>query len=274
MMLRSEHPQMRLYLCTAASEDAHSALNLMTLTRNSQLTQATMSDPLNDIITEAYGMRQAEREDALRILAKKKSRATLIELVDEAVGLAEIEISQISMFRTACEAGCDWCCYQRVSASPAEILRIADYLRRTRSAEDLADLRARLAAVDTQTRGRSAQERLALHVPCPLLVDGRCTIYHVRPLTCRGYTSADVDACRRKVDAPNEKVHIDADPIRYFYCQGVLNGIDDGLLAHELEGGLVELIAALSIALGDERALQRWLRGETVFADAHVAPVG
>ena len=46
-----------------------------------------MSDPLNDVITEAYGMRQAEREDALRILAKKKSRATLIERVDETVGL-------------------------------------------------------------------------------------------------------------------------------------------------------------------------------------------
>jgi hypothetical protein len=48
---------------------------------------ATVSDPLNDVITEAYGMRQAEREDALRILAKKKSRATLIERVDETVGL-------------------------------------------------------------------------------------------------------------------------------------------------------------------------------------------
>lgn len=233
-----------------------------------------MSDPLNDVITEAYGMRQAERDDALRILGKKKSRATLIELVDEAVGLAEVEISQISMFRTACEVGCDWCCYQRVSASPAEILRIADYLRRTRSAEDLANLRAHLAAVDTQTSGRSSQDRLALRLHCPLLVDGRCSVYHVRPLTCRGYTSADVDACRHKVDMPAEKVHIDADPIRYFYCQGVLNGINDGLQAHELEGGLVELIGALSIALGDERALQRWLRGESVFDGAHVTPVG
>ena len=46
-----------------------------------------MSDPFNDVIPEAYGMRQAEREDALRILAKKKSRATLIELVDEMIGL-------------------------------------------------------------------------------------------------------------------------------------------------------------------------------------------
>ncbi|MEZ4834543.1 MAG: YkgJ family cysteine cluster protein [Caldilineaceae bacterium] len=232
-----------------------------------------MSDPLNEVITEAYGMRQAEREQALRILSKKKSRARLIELVDEAVGLAEMEISQISMFRTACEAGCAWCCYQRVSASPAEVLRIADYLRRTCSPEELDDLRARLTATDAHTRGLSTQDRLALRVLCPLLVDGRCSIYHVRPLTCRGYTSSDVDACRRKVDEPETHVHIDADPIRYFFCQGVLNGIDDGLLANELEGGLVELIAALSIALNDDGALLRWLRGDRVFTGAGVAPV-
>ncbi len=232
-----------------------------------------MTNPLDDLLTEAYGMRQAERANALTILGKKKSRSALIELVDDAVGLAEVEISQVAMFRTACEAGCDWCCYQRVSASPAEVLRIADYLRRTHAVEDLVELRRRLAAVDPQTRGRSAQERLALHVPCPLLVDGRCSIYHVRPLTCRGYTSSDVDACRRKVETPHEHVHIDADPIRYFYCQGVLNGIDDGLFAHELEGGLVELIAALHIALEDETTLKRWLSGEHVFDGAHVAPV-
>jgi Fe-S-cluster containining protein len=230
-----------------------------------------MNDPLQDLLATAYGLRQKERQAATGILAKKKSGATLIELVDEAVGLAEMEICQVSMFQAACEAGCAWCCYQRVSASPAEVLRIVDYLRKTRTAEELLDLRQRLAATDTLTHGRTAQARLALRQPCPLLVDGQCSVYHVRPLVCRGYTSDNVEACQRKIDHPDQHVHVEADPIRYFYCQGVLNGLDDGLYIHKLEGGLVELIAALRIALDDARSLKRWLQGERIFADVQVA---
>lgn len=223
-----------------------------------------------DLLADAYELRQIERETATEILARKKSRARLIELVDEAVGLAEIAIGERSTFGAACEAGCVWCCYQRVSASPAEVLRIVDYLRRTHSAEDLAALHASVVELDAQTRGLSADARLRIRQLCPLLVDGRCSIYHVRPLTCRGYTSNDAARCRAKVDAPDQPVHIEADPIRYFYAQGVLNGIDDGLAKHDLEGGLVELIAALRLALDDPNLLRRWLRGERVFAGAQV----
>lgn len=229
-----------------------------------------MSDPLQEWFSVAYDLRREEGQAAARTLAKK-SRRTLIELVDDAVGLAEMEICQVSMFQAACEVGCVWCCFQRVSASPAEVLRIADYLRRTNAGQALAELRQRLADIDCLTHGRTAQERLALRLPCPLLIDGACSVYHVRPLTCRGYTSQRVEDCRRRLDHPEEHVHIEADPIRYLYCQGVLNGLNDGLDAHDLEGGLVELIAALRIALDDEISLQRWLRGEPIFADVHVA---
>ncbi|MBX3001332.1 MAG: hypothetical protein KF893_22615, partial [Caldilineaceae bacterium] len=142
--------------------------------------------------------------------------------------------------------------------------------RRTRSAEDLAALHASIVELDAQTRGLSADERLRLRQLCPLLVDGRCSVYYVRPLTCRGYTSNDAGRCRSKVEAPDQPVHIEADPIRYFFAQGVLNGIDDGLATHGLEGGLVELIAALRIALDDPNPLKCWLKGERLFAGAQV----
>jgi Fe-S-cluster containining protein len=229
-----------------------------------------MSDPMQEVLASAYGLRLAEREAAGAILARKKSRARLIELVDDAVGFAEISIGEHSTFDAACEAGCVWCCYQRVSASPAEVLRIVDYLRQNHSPEELASLHARVVELDQQTRGLSAEERLNIQQPCPLLVDGRCSVYYVRPLTCRGYTSNDVFLCQRKTEEPAQTFHIEADPIRYFYCQGVLNGIYDGLTAHGLDGDMVELIAALRIALEDAASLKRWLKGERLFAEAQV----
>lgn len=229
-----------------------------------------MVDPMQEVLASAYGLRLAQREAAGEILAKKKSRARLIELVDDAVGFAEISIGEHSTFDAACEAGCAWCCYQRVSASPAEVLRIVDYLRQTHLPAQLAALYARVVELDPQTRGLSADERLHLQQPCPLLVDGRCSVYYVRPLTCRGYTSNDALLCQRRTEEPDQPVHIEADPIRYFYCQGVLNGIFDGLTAHGLDGDMVELIAALRIALEDDTILKRWLRGERVFAEAQV----
>jgi Fe-S-cluster containining protein len=225
-----------------------------------------------NLLAEAYHLRQAERETANEILGKRKSRARLIELVDEAAGLAELMICQISSFEVDCGPGCDWCCFQRVSATPAEVLRIADFLRQTRTPEELAVLQHALTETDSQTRGLTADQRLRLKQLCPLLVGGGCSIYPVRPLTCRGYTSNSAALCQRKVEEPEQPVKVEADPVRYIFCQGVLNGLDDGLADHGLENGMVELIAALRIALDDPNSLKRWLKGERLFAEALSTP--
>jgi Fe-S-cluster containining protein len=225
-----------------------------------------------DLLAEAYHLRQAERETANEILGKRKSRARLIELVDEAAGLAELMICQISNFEIDCGPGCDWCCYQRVSATPAEVLRIAEFLRQTRTPDELAVLQQNLAEIDPQTRGLTVDQRLRLKQLCPLLVDGGCSIYPVRPLTCRGYTSNSAAVCQRKVQDPEQAVKVEADPVRYIFCQGVLNGLDDGLADHGLENGMVELIAALRITLDDPNSLKRWLKGERLFTDALSTP--
>jgi hypothetical protein len=79
----------------------------------------------------------------------------------------------------ACRAGCAACCHQRVSVLPAEADAIAAHLRRSDPAR-----------IDRLTeRPRNAA--------CPFLDDGRCSIYAVRPLRCRGLHSRDAAACRK-----------------------------------------------------------------------------
>src|SRR5215471_17870029 len=52
-----------------------------------------------------------------------------------------------------CRAGCAWCCYFHVAATPAEVLLIADDLRRTLAADELAALLRRVVAADDRVRG-------------------------------------------------------------------------------------------------------------------------
>jgi Fe-S-cluster containining protein len=97
----------------------------------------------------------------------------------------------------ACHEGCAWCCYTPVGTVVPEVLRIVAYLRETLSAEQWKSLceRVRLGAEQRKLLGLVQVRRAAL--PCPLLVDDRCSAYPVRPLTCRGYSSCDAESCKR-----------------------------------------------------------------------------
>ncbi len=225
------------------------------------------NDP--QLLVHVEAVRQEQAAWVTQRLQKRK-RGRLIELVDEAAGLAEGETMHLSDYEPACAAGCVWCCYQRVTATPAEVLRIVEYLRETLPAPELARLRAEISDAHIKTRGLSPAGRLATRQLCPLLVDGQCSVYYVRPLPCRGYTSNSVEACQQRVENPDRPVSVQGDPVRYLLCLGVLNGLSEGLAAAGMEGGTVELIAALHLALETPNALTRWLKGERIFERAQV----
>jgi hypothetical protein len=100
-----------------------------------------------------------------------------------------------------------------------------------------------------------------------LLVEHRCCAYPVRPLTCRGFNSYDASRCeqfvksRAPVDIP---MYLSQQRLMTF----VLDGTRAGLQAVGLRDDLLELTAALRIALDVPDALERWLAGEPVFAPA------
>lgn len=94
----------------------------------------------------------------------------------------------------ACRAGCAFCCHHPVGITWPEALRL-------RQAIDALDPHARAERCRAVTAAAAATatlpwEALALH-PCPLLQDGRCSVYAARPLPCRAWASFDADACAR-----------------------------------------------------------------------------
>jgi hypothetical protein len=86
----------------------------------------------------------------------------------------------------ACGAGCSFCCWLRIDVRAHEVFLLVRELRRSRTEPELADLR--LAAAARRQGGNTTGS-------CPLLVQGRCSVYTVRPAACRRHHSRSVAAC-------------------------------------------------------------------------------
>ena len=175
----------------------------------------------------------------------------------------------------ACAAGCSSCCVSKVAAVAPEVLRIAAHLRGSLDPAALAELAARVRAADATTRGLSRAARARAGVPCPLLAeDGACSVHPVRPLLCRGWTSLDASACERHFADPDGTPAAPGFAVGYELASAVLAGLGRAALDAGRDGALLELTAALRIALDHPDAAARWDAGRPVFAPARDTEAG
>jgi hypothetical protein len=115
--------------------------------------------------------------------------------------------------------------------------------------------------------GHDRRRRAVL--PCPLLIDDRCMAYAVRPLTCRGYNSSDARRCEEALDGSGAAA-VPVYALQQRLTTFVLDGLRAGLAESRLGDELLELTAALRVALEVPGAPARWLAGEAVFAPARM----
>lgn len=167
----------------------------------------------------------------------------------------------------ACHEGCHWCCNMKVTASAPEVLLIAHHLETTTPASELARIKGRVRELALDPRIFSSDDKPKARIPCALLSPaGACTIYAVRPLACRGWNALDADACRRSLDDESELGDMNVQLARD--CAVVSVGLLEGLQGSGLGDELLELTAGLDIALHEPGALERWVSGERLFAQA------
>jgi hypothetical protein len=168
----------------------------------------------------------------------------------------------------ACRAGCAWCCSTTlVSTSAAEVIRIAEHLQKTRTATALRMLVTRLRQRTERIGTMDPERRRRARIPCALLVDNRCSVYDVRPLSCIGWTSADAAACETSYRSGWER-QIPNGPRHLGIIVGVREGLHQALEDGRLEAGYLDLTRGLLIALTEPNVAGRWLQGDDVFAAA------
>jgi len=154
-----------------------------------------------------------------------------------------------------CKAGCSYCCSLRVAAVPAEVFLIARHLKQLSAGAQIT-LMDKLKIHAEAARGVVMEEHF---LPCPMLADGRCTVYAIRPAMCRRYLSLDVEECKKPDACASE------DREMVVKSSALIFGTGQAYSRAKLSNQNHELGQALLVALTDPSAEDRWYRGEQVF---------
>jgi Fe-S-cluster containining protein len=224
----------------------------------------------------------AAANTALEILGGTLNRQGLVELGRKLLAaqsaLSAGLIAQGNAGPTSCGDGCDFCCHQIIGATPLELLVILDYLRA--QAVNIPLLQERASALADAARDLGPAARYARGQPCVFLVDHRCSIYEVRPLTCRGMNALDRTVCETLLDSQTER------EARWQRGQGSAGYVEPVHAAHSLSAGLqialyelytldmhpVDLTLAVDHLLNRvPSALEDWLAGKTSFVSVRGA---
>lgn len=160
----------------------------------------------------------------------------------------------------ACRKGCAHCCISYVAATAPELFLIARSLKGPRR----ATVAARVAEADAATHGRSVAERFAEPRLCPLLEDGSCGVYPVRPSACRSLASFDAEVCGRSFGA-NSGEGLPAPAAPMHLRSAYQASLRAALTLAGLPAVAYELNAGLNRVLATPDAEARWLNGEDVF---------
>ena len=150
----------------------------MNLVKN-KYTAANPDESLADftITSQASKVRQAYRE------------------MDEAAVIGLERLEREDGIVASCKLGCSHCCQFHIVTNIAEAVTLAQYIKKQLSADQVEELRIRTQkwhAWDSSRPGRYPTENIDTKIDfsdyihcCPLLVNGKCIVYPVRPSVCR-----------------------------------------------------------------------------------------
>lgn len=215
--------------------------------------------------------RQRIEEHTVAALKQERSPMSVVRLGLDAVrnceGVAETFLQEFQP-ALACREGCDYCCYPPVAATIPEVANIVAYVLSQMPQEQQLSLQERVREVHEETSGMSGQERSHTNIACPYLEEGRCSVYPVRPLACRGFNSTDREVCEAVFANPANPPKVPTFVPILVCAQGMKEGLAAGLLRQGLANPMVDLVkgSAKLFASLDE-SLEHWLEGEDVFAD-------
>ena len=214
--------------------------------------------------TDAVVTKQADA--VLRILDGEPSVGKMVQIASNAAQeqRKSTEAGKHECPETACAKQCFYCCHlTTIAVAIPEVLAVAEHVKRTATPDELDALRRRIDEFIVETNRLSGEERERFRFPCPLLAEGDCSVYEVRPLACQGWNSLDVSKCREDFFNPERDVVAPVSRPQVENSWKLRAGMYLGLRRAGLKGERVDFIPALKIAMDGPDGLRRWLGGES-----------
>ena len=139
--------------------------------------------------------------------------------VDEAVGRELNRLYVEEGVIPTCKPGCAYCCGQHILTNIAEAQALVHYIKHEFSQDHIEDLRIRTQQWHEWDETRPGRH-YATHIDkqfesssyhyCPMLIEGECSAYSMRPLICRThFVCSNPPACRPFYDPES----IEDDPV-------------------------------------------------------------
>ena len=212
-----------------------------------------------------------KKEVVIKIIREGRTALKALEIAQNALVWADqlIELTEAEpplKRPIVCQAGCNYCCFNQVEIAPPEALLIGDYIERNFSDAEKAALILELDRAIQFKAGKTKVEIAGLRqeLRCPLLRDGWCSVYAVRPLICRAMHALEVGQCERAFRlARNTGVE------HYTHRDEIVGSILKGLLEGCREMGCqaepLDLAQALRDFLEAPDPLEQWIQGEQIF---------
>ncbi|WFR96201.1 YkgJ family cysteine cluster protein [Rhizobium tumorigenes] len=186
--------------------------------------------------------------------------AVLLETLDGASDMADAALTTMSVADAAvdsvrsnfagqphfaCSKGCSPCCHLFVAVPPGVAEVIAAHVDNHFTVIEREKLVSRLEA-KVAADAASATPQL-LRTPCALLDDGgSCTVYAVRPLSCRSFTSTSLPRCQQVVFGDNpDGGGVDQNPARYRLYEFATRALEETARRRGLPGQQQGLSSAL-----------------------------
>jgi Fe-S-cluster containining protein len=227
------------------------------------------------VITRA---RISAASEALKILSEPPGTLNTVDLARNTYDLTDQSIRQVHAachdgHRVACRSGCTYCCMVPVAASAPEVLAIATFVRERFDEDRRAALDRRVKANIAATEGMDMSQRDRVRLNCPFLEAGECTVYEVRPIACRGYSSYEVEDCREDYEHPGTGVEMHANGLRELVFGAIREGLAIACKSASVEHRLLELVRAYKIASEDSTLAETWRSRPEAFETATGASV-
>jgi len=216
-----------------------------------------------EILLSAQGTTELALVSGRNTLRQSHSPESCLKLLRKIGGYADKQVAQIeatSPDKVDCKPGCCFCCYRPVFALVPEILAAFAYINENFSDEEKLQLRERLNAYIAEADRIEGTRRLNW-TSCPLLVNGLCTIYDARPMTCRGIGSLDVEVCKLAVEFPEDAIRIPQLKGQPEVCQAALEGFRQATGETGLVSGVYDLGRCLKLLFDDPEAAEEAVTG-------------
>jgi Fe-S-cluster containining protein len=214
-------------------------------------------------ITRGAGIVMAAQEIAADPTGALRTVLAILKLV--VFGRAQQTIDDViaNAPKLGCKDGCAYCCYQTVEVTIPEAILVAALV-----ADPTDPRRGTVIEAAQAWKGLSEADRRRTGRPCPLLVDGKCSVYDDRPLMCRGLFATESAQCRAEHVAAlsgGADATVEIFPMAQYFMLGDQAGLRGILKDMRLQYDVVELTAAVAAILEDPDLIERWLAGETIF---------